>query len=80
MVNSYPQRASIIVGVFLFILSCNFSIANDYVSAMAMGSIPKYKEPFVQFDYTDKFAKKGGELRLAAMGTYDKLKDRKSVV
>lgn len=73
MVNFYTQKTSIIIGVFLFCLSCNLSIANEYVSAMAIGSIPKYKEAFVQFDYTDKFAKKGGELRLAAMGTYDKL-------
>ena len=37
------------------------------------GSDPKYKNNFKKFDYIDQNSVKGGELRLAAMGSFDKL-------
>ena len=44
-----------------------------FVSAMALGSTPKYAKDFSHFSYTDPGARPGGELRLAAMGSFDKL-------
>jgi microcin C transport system substrate-binding protein len=35
--------------------------------------VPKYSADFSHFSYTDPLAKPGGELRLAAMGSFDKL-------
>ncbi|CAM8643900.1 OppA ABC-type oligopeptide transport system, periplasmic component [Burkholderiales bacterium] len=40
---------------------------------MALGGSPKYSRGFSHFEYTDPAAKKGGDLRLAAMGSFDKL-------
>ena len=44
-----------------------------YVSAMALGGQPKYGPSFTHFDYVRRDAPEGGELRLAAMGSFDKL-------
>ncbi|MGA1092656.1 MAG: ABC transporter substrate-binding protein, partial [Burkholderiaceae bacterium] len=40
---------------------------------MALGATPKYAKDFTHFSYTDPQARPGGELRLAAMGSFDKL-------
>ncbi|MEY4083756.1 MAG: hypothetical protein RL483_1125 [Pseudomonadota bacterium] len=40
---------------------------------MALGSEPKYQQGFKQFEYVSDKARQGGELRLAAMGSFDKL-------
>lgn len=47
--------------------------SGGFVSSMALGATPKYAKDFTQFSYTDPLAKPGGELRLAAMGSFDKL-------
>lgn len=39
--------------------------------ALAMNGEPKYGPDFTHFDYTDPAAPKGGQVRLAAIGTYD---------
>ena len=44
-----------------------------YVSAMALGAQPKYGPGFTHFGYVRRDAPRGGELRLAAMGGFDKL-------
>ena len=47
--------------------------AQSWVPSMALGGSPKYSRGFTHFEYTDPAAKKGGDLRLAAMGSFDKL-------
>lgn len=47
--------------------------AQSWVPSMALGGSPKYSRGFSHFEYTDPAAKKGGDLRLAAMGSFDKL-------
>lgn len=47
--------------------------SSTYSKSMALGSKPKYGENFSGFDYVDINSRKGGELRLAAMGSFDKL-------
>ena len=44
-----------------------------YVKSMALGSNPKYSDEFDYFEYTDPNAEVGGELRMASMGTFDKV-------
>ena len=44
-----------------------------YVKSMALGSNPKYSDEFGYFEYTDPNAEVGGELRMASMGTFDKV-------
>ena len=43
------------------------------VPAMGMGYEPKYPPGFTQFDYVDPGAKKGGEITLYGLGTFDSL-------
>ncbi len=59
--------------LILFFLGISFGYSSPYTKSMALGSAPKYDENFLNFDYVDKNAKSGGELRLAAMGSFDKL-------
>jgi microcin C transport system substrate-binding protein len=47
--------------------------AQSWTPSMALGGSPKYSRGFSHFEYTDPAAKKGGDLRLAAMGSFDKL-------
>ena len=49
------------------------SPADDFVHGMALGDAPRYGPDFTHFRYTDPAAVRGGELRLSAMGTFDKL-------
>ncbi len=62
---------------FLIFVLLIFGVTNvqsaTYFKSLALGSEPKYGENFLNFDYVDQNAKKGGELRLAAMGSFDKL-------
>ena len=44
-----------------------------FVHGMALGDAPKYGPDFTHFSYTNPTAPKGGELKLSAMGTFDKL-------
>ena len=45
----------------------------SYVKSVALGSKPKYSNGFDHFEYTDPKAEVGGELRMASMGTFDKV-------
>ncbi|HUC60778.1 MAG TPA: extracellular solute-binding protein [Alphaproteobacteria bacterium] len=46
----------------------------DYIGqGIAMHGAPKYGPGFTHFDYTDPAAPKGGEVRQAAIGTFDSL-------
>jgi microcin C transport system substrate-binding protein len=49
------------------------SPTDDFVHGMALGDAPRYGPDFTHFRYTDPSANRGGELRLSAMGTFDKL-------
>ncbi len=49
------------------------TLQGGFVSSLALGATPKYSKDFSHFSYTDPLAKSGGELRLAAMGSFDKL-------
>ncbi|MGA1274097.1 MAG: extracellular solute-binding protein [Burkholderiaceae bacterium] len=49
------------------------ALQGGFVSSMALGATPKYAKDFTHFSYTDPQARPGGELRLAAMGSFDKL-------
>ncbi len=48
-------------------------LQGGFVTSLALGATPKYSKDFSHFSYTDPLAKPGGELRLAAMGSFDKL-------
>ena len=45
----------------------------EFVHGMALGDTPRYGPEFTHFRYINPAAPKGGELRLSAMGTFDKL-------
>jgi microcin C transport system substrate-binding protein len=45
----------------------------EAVPAMGMGYEPKYPAGFAHFDYVDPAAKKGGEITLYGLGTFDSL-------
>jgi len=47
--------------------------AGGFVHGMALGDVPRYGPDFTHFRYANPDAPKGGELRLSAMGTFDKL-------
>ncbi len=48
-------------------------LQGGFVTSLALGATPKYSKDFSHFSYTDPLAKPGGEMRLAAMGSFDKL-------
>ena len=58
---------------FVSILIAESSGFCAYVKSMALGSNPKYSDEFDYFEYTDPNAEVGGELRMASMGTFDKV-------
>ena len=58
---------------FVSILIAESSGFCAYVKSMALGSNPKYSDGFDYFEYTDPNAEVGGELRMASMGTFDKV-------
>ncbi len=62
-----------IILLLIFLIKASVSFASNFVSAIALGTEPKYAENFRFFDYTSSKAKSGGELRLAAMGSFDKV-------
>ena len=53
--------------------SRDVALSGGFVPSMALGATPKYAKDFSHFSYTDPLARPGGELRLAAMGSFDKL-------
>lgn len=58
--------------VFAFFL-CLIAPAAWAAHGLALHGEPKYPPSFTHFDYADPAAPKGGEIRLAAIGTYDSL-------
>ncbi len=69
----YARAASL---ALLALISCAPALADDadFVGpGIAMHGDVKYKPGFTHFDYTDPAAPKGGEVREAAIGTYDSL-------
>ncbi|WP_127959572.1 extracellular solute-binding protein [Serratia microhaemolytica] len=61
------------VAALLLAVSSLASLAEDvreYYSFTALGE-PKYRHGFQHFDYVNPDAPKGGDIRLAAIGTYD---------
>ncbi|MBU3725818.1 MAG: ABC transporter substrate-binding protein [Burkholderiaceae bacterium] len=49
------------------------SADTGFTHGLALGDKPRYGPDFTHFRYADPNAPKGGELRLSAMGTFDKL-------
>ena len=60
----------LIVLIFL-LLSALPASAGERVHALAMNDSPKYGPDFTHFEYADPAAIKGGQIRLAAIGTFD---------
>lgn len=58
---------------FIFILYASISTSMGYAAAHALSidGQPRYPENFTHFEYTNPHAPKGGEIRLAAIGTFD---------
>lgn len=46
---------------------------DGFVHGMALGDTPRYGPSFTHFGYVNPDAPRGGELKLSAMGTFDKL-------
>ncbi|OUV02615.1 MAG: hypothetical protein CBC42_07560 [Betaproteobacteria bacterium TMED82] len=65
-------RVCFLVLLILFLISESLQ-ASKFVSAIALGSKPKYGEGFERFEYTGLKPLVGGELKLAAMGSFDKI-------
>jgi microcin C transport system substrate-binding protein len=63
----------LLVLLYLTILATNTSAEVLSGHALAMHGEPKYQKGFEQFEYTSPEAKKGGELKLHSLGTYDSL-------
>lgn len=60
------------VVILLSVLWClHLPSAQAASHALAMNGSPKYGPEFTRFDYVNPNAPKGGELRLAALGTFD---------
>ena len=57
----------------LFIVVCSGAHAQQAQNGIALHGSPKYPADFQHFDYVNPDAPKGGEIRLAALGTYDSL-------
>jgi len=53
----------------LLVVTAVSAKADDH--AIAMHGVPKYPPSYQRFDYTDKNALKGGDLRLSRVGTFD---------
>jgi len=66
LVKSFAYAAILVCTL----LSSSFSVAQSKpVHALAMHGSPKYPADFTHFEYADPTAKKGGELRLAAVSS-----------
>jgi microcin C transport system substrate-binding protein len=65
-----PQRFLLAALVLLF---CSPALAGEALHGVAMHGQPKYAADFTHLDYVNPDAPKGGEMRLAAQGTFDSL-------
>jgi len=59
--------------ILFFLIIANMALASEAVNGIAMHGEPKYKAGFTSFEYVNPNAPKGGDLRLAYMGTFDSL-------
>ena len=57
--------------LILLLASALPASAGERVHALAMNDSPKYAPDFTHFDYADPAAITGGQIRLAAIGTFD---------
>jgi microcin C transport system substrate-binding protein len=57
----------------LGLLAASLPAPSLAVHALALGGEPRYGPDFRSFDYVDPAAPVGGEVRMASMGTFDKL-------
>ena len=75
---------AMLLALAMFLISPNFSAAagpsrakagveSGFAHGMALGATPRYGPDFTHFRYVRPDAPRGGELRLSAMGTFDKL-------
>jgi microcin C transport system substrate-binding protein len=75
---------AMLLALAMFLISPDFSAAagpsrakagveSGFAHGMALGATPRYGPDFTHFRYVRPDAPRGGELRLSAMGTFDKL-------
>lgn len=63
-----------VLGLVLFAFTATVAQAADHpVHGLALHGEPKYAADFTRFDYVNPDAPKGGEIKLAAAGTFDTL-------
>ncbi len=69
------RLSSVVILMFMLVtgLSMSAHAAGNPVHALALHGDPKYPADFTHFDYTNPDAPKGGEMRMAAAGTFDTL-------
>jgi microcin C transport system substrate-binding protein len=60
-----------LIVLILLLASVLPASAGERVHALAMNDSPKYGPDFTHFDYADPDALKGGQIHLAAIGTFD---------
>lgn len=66
-----PAAAALFAGVLLSVSAALAEAPVKPVPGIAMHGAPKYAPGFGHFDYVNPEAPKGGELRMAAIGTFD---------
>lgn len=69
---SKRQITALIYGLVLY-SGATLSLETTVTHALALHGDPKYGPEFKHFDYVNPRAPKGGEVRLAAIGTFDNL-------
>lgn len=67
------RTALLTLAAFASCLSLAWAQPGAFVHGLALGDTPRYGPDFQHFRYANPNAPKGGELKLAAMGTFDKL-------
>ncbi len=70
--KSQRHRASLALA-FVLVLAASTARAQAPTHAIAMHGEPKYGPDFPQFEYVNPAAPKGGQVRLAAIGSFDSL-------
>ena len=62
--------AKTLIRLNIFIFTLIFSVFGYTDYSIGIGYTPKYSDNFTSFDYVNPIAKKGGEIRLSAFGTF----------
>jgi len=65
--------AKTLIRLNIFIFTLIFSVFGYTDYSIGIGYTPKYSDNFASFDYVNPIAKKGGEIRLSAFGTFESL-------